>query len=295
MKINTGTIIGNRYKITEKIGNGATAEVFKAVDLENNQEVALKVSVPNPSVSNNQKRFLMEAQILLSLNNKNIVKVYDVLGYGERTAIVMEFIDGKDLAWFLKQNKTITEKKAVKIVLQTINGLKDLHKQNIMHRDIKPSNIMIDRAGVVKLMDFGVAQIDENQDLTKEGSVIGTPEYIAPEILNGTFKASQLTEIYSLGILLYKLVTKTNPFQGSSDQATARKVLDGDYLKANEYDPRIDIVLSNIIDKMMAYEYVDRYQSLEELEEELNKYLRGEIKPPETKKKISLFRKRKED
>ena len=295
MAIKANTLIEDRYKIIEKIGHGSTAEVFKAKDLKTNKLVALKISIPFATVSNNQQRFLLEAEILLKLDNPNVVKVYGVTKYDDRTIIIMEFINGKDLNYYLKQDKLFTEVQSVRLILQTINGLKDLHKLNIMHRDIKPSNIMLGSDGRVKLMDFGIAQIDENQGLTKEGRVIGTPEYIAPEILNGTFKASQITEIYSLGVLLYKLVTGVIPFLGNTDQETAQLAIIGDHLTANEVDPKIDIVLSNIIEKMIAYEHVERYQSLDELEVELTKYLKGEIKAPETKKKISLFRKRKED
>ena len=295
MAIKENTLIEDRYKIIEKIGHGSTAEVFKAKDLKTNKDVALKVSIPFASVSNNQQRFLLEAEILLKLDNPNVVKVYGVTKHEDRTIIIMEFINGKDLNYYLKQDKLFNEVQSVKLIIQTINGLKDLHKLKIMHRDIKPSNIMLGSDGRVKLMDFGIAQIDENQGLTKEGSVIGTPEYIAPEILNGTFKASQITEIYSLGILLYKLVTGVIPFLGNTDQETAKLAILGDHLTANEVDPKIDIILSNIIEKMIAYEHVERYQSLEELEIELVKYLKGEIKLPETKKKMSLFRKRKED
>ena len=295
MAIKAGTIIKNRYKVIEKIGNGSTAEVFKALDIKTNKNVALKVSIPNASVSNNKERFLLEAEILLKLDNPNVVKVFGLTKYEDRTIIIMEFINGKDLNWYLKQDKNFDEKKSVKLILQTINGLKDLHELKIMHRDIKPSNIMIGNDGKVKLMDFGIAQIDENQGLTKEGSIIGTPEYIAPEILTGKFKASQITEIYSLGVLLYKLVTTLLPYQGYTDQETAQLAIEGDHLTANEVDPKVDIVLSNIIEKMIAYEAVDRYQSLEELSIELQKYLRGEIQAPVEKKKLGLFRKRKED
>ena len=295
MEIRKNIILNERYQVIEKLGQGATAEVWKALDLETKKEVAIKASFPDAMVSNAAERARIEADILLKLDNQNVVKAYDTFEVDGRVVVVMELIRGEDLNVYLKREKIFTEKQSVKLILQTINGLKALHKLGIMHRDIKPSNLMLGRDGMIKLMDFGIAQIDERQGLTREGRVIGTPEYIAPEILTGKFKASQTTEIYSLGIMLYKLVTNTVPFHGAIDQETAKLAIIGEHLTANEQDPRVDLILSNIIEKMIAYDAVDRYQTLEDVEVELNKYLKDEIKAPETKKKISLFRKRKED
>jgi serine/threonine-protein kinase len=280
-----------------QIGAGSTAIVYLANDQKTKKEVALKVEKAETTVSNNHKRFEQEAKLLVDLDNKNIVKAYDIFREDKATIIVMEYLKGFELQRYLTQKVKIEAKEAAGIILQIINALKDLHAQGAMHRDLKPQNIFMTPEGTIKLMDFGIAQVSEDQDLTRHNSVIGTVGYMAPELLTKKVKANPKTEIYALGVVLYKMIIGYLPFSGDSDLELAGNIINGTASVAKEVDNKIDSLISDVVSKMMARNYINRYQTLGEVENVLKAYINGtltEVDTGSSKKTKGLFRRRKE-
>ncbi len=257
MEFKKGTIINNKYEILGLIGKGASAKVFLSKDLESNMRVALKIQNVEEEFSNMDKRFKIEAKTMLSLNHKNIVKTYDYFEWNGRRIIVMEYLRGKTVENMIRDNGHLSNKESANYILQILYALREMHKREIMHRDLKPANIIITLDNTVKLMDFGIVQISKNQELTKQASVIGTIQYLAPEIFKGT-KATPTSEIFSLGVLLYKMVTGVVPFRGSNPEETAKKILYDKPLPPSRVNPDVDFKLELIIMKMIEKDPYNR-------------------------------------
>ncbi len=276
VRIGLGTIINNKYEIVDMIGKGASAKVYLCNDLENNRKVALKIQNMEEEFSNMDKRFKIEAKTMLSLNHPNIVKTYDYFEWNNRRIIVMEFLRGKTLDDMIKTQGHLNHKEAANYALQVLYALKEIHMLDIMHRDLKPANIIITLDNTVKLMDFGIAQISKNQELTKQASVIGTIQYLAPEIFRGE-KASPTSEIFSLGVLLYKMVTGVVPFKGSNPEETARKIINNQPLPPSRINPDVDSKLEIIILKMLEKDQYNRVPNTDEAIVIFSKYLNKNI------------------
>ncbi len=229
-------------------------------------------------VSSPNERFLLEAETLIQFDNVNIVKVYEFFEWEGRNIIVMEYLQGTPLDRKLNYDH-IEISKAVHYIDQVLNALVDTHAANVMHRDIKPANINIEMDDTVKLMDFGTIQTSVDQDLTRQGAVIGTIQYMAPEVLRGQ-PANERSEIWSVGILFYKLVTGRLPFKTHSDQsATARTIIYEPFQNPSEFNQEIDPVLDGIIMKMLEKKSVDRYNSASDVRKALEEY--SQAKPSE--------------
>lgn len=277
MKYNRGKIINDKYQLVKFIGNGATADVYLANDLINNREVALKISKNDAKVTNNDKRFMQEAELLIKLKNKNIVNGYECFEWSDKVVISMEFVNGETLEERLKRVNRFETKVAAKHILQVISALQTLHSAGTMHRDLKPSNLLISKKEEIKLMDFGIAQVSEDQGFTKEGNIIGTIGYMAPEVIRGE-KANPLSEIYSLGVMTYKLLVGTLPFGKGKDIEVARRIIVGGANPAHEVNKKVSKEFSRVLSKMMSLNPDDRYQSLNEVKEKINAYINGELK-----------------
>ena len=263
MKI--GQIIKDRYEIVEILGEGGMAFVYKARDKQLQRDVAIKTLKPN--YVNQEKfvdRFRREAQTAANLNHPNIVQIFD-WGIEDEPYFVMEYIEGNTLTSIISGNRTVGLNDILYIGSQVANGLKEAHKRGLVHRDIKPGNIMITPDGKVKVTDFGIVSLqNEESDITKTGAVLGTASYISPEQAQGK-PVSFESDLYSLGTVLYELIAGNPPFMGDSPIATATKHLTDKPEKLSNYRKDIPRVLENAILKLLEKKPSDRFKSAEDL------------------------------
>ncbi len=263
MKI--GQIIKERYEIVEILGEGGMAFVYKARDKQLQRYVAIKTLKPN--YVNQEKfvdRFRREAQTAANLNHPNIVQIFD-WGIDDEPYFVMEYIEGNTLTSIISGNRTVGLNDILYIGSQVANGLKEAHKRGLVHRDIKPGNIMITPDGKVKVTDFGIVSLqNEESDITKTGAVLGTASYISPEQAQGK-PVSFESDLYSLGTVLYELIAGKPPFTGDSPIATATKHLTDKPEKLSNFRKDIPKALENAILKLLEKRPSDRFKSAEDL------------------------------
>ncbi|OAS83381.1 Stk1 family PASTA domain-containing Ser/Thr kinase [Metabacillus litoralis] len=264
-----GKRISGRYKILEVIGGGGMANVYLAKDMILEREVAMKVL--RFDFSNDDefiKRFRREAQSATSLAHPNVVSIYDV---GEEDGIyyiVMEYVDGQTLKQYIQQFAPIHPRKAVNIMVQIVSAIQHAHDNHIIHRDIKPHNILIDHHGNVKVTDFGIAMALSSTTITQTNSVLGSVHYLSPEQARGGL-ANNKSDIYSIGIVLFELLTGRLPFDGESAISIALKHLQSETPSPKRWNPDIPQSLENIILKATAKDSFHRYDSAEEMEKDL--------------------------
>lgn len=264
-----GKNLGN-YKIVGKLGQGGMATVYKAHELSLNRIVALKVLSSQLSEDKAYiKRFQREAQAAAQLNHPNIVQIYAI---GEEQGVhyfAMEYIKGKSLADIRQEEGVLKPEDAVPIIRQVSEALAEAHKAGLVHRDIKPSNIMIDAAGRPKVTDFGIAYVSyANTKLTRDGSIIGTPEYLSPEQCEGK-TVDQRSDIYSLGVTLYELLSGKTPYEADTPVSMLMKIVKGEFPPLREVNPNVPESLRVIVDKMMLKDVQKRYQRMEEVIKDL--------------------------
>lgn len=283
--MNQGERVSGRYKIIEKIGSGGMANVYLAMDLILEREVAVKmISLDFQNDKDSLRRFQREALSTTELTHPNIVTIYDV-GEGDRPYIVMEYVDGMDLKQYIRENHPIPYKKVINIMEQILDAIEYAHKNDVIHRDIKPHNILIDKNGNVKITDFGIAVALSQNSITQTNSLLGSVQYISPEQARGNVVTKQ-SDIYSLGIVLYELLTGTVPFQGESAVSIALKHFQTPIPSLHEFDSRIPQPLENVVLKATAKEPRHRYGTVGEMKEDLKTVLspsrRGEerFEPP---------------
>ena len=264
------TILGNRYEIIRKIGDGGMAFVYEAKDRLLNRIVAVKVLRPE-FVDDDEflGKFKREAEAVASLSHPNIVNVYDVGEDGKVHYIVMEYIDGQNLKEIIKNEGTLDEYTALDITKQIAMALSAAHKKGIIHRDIKPHNILISNEGrVVKVADFGIAKAVSNSTMTNIGSIIGSVHYFSPEQAKGKF-VSNNADLYSLGIVLYEMIIGKVPFRGDSPISIALQHINDEIEFTSEEQINIPQSVRTIIKKLTEKSSVDRYQSAEEVIEDI--------------------------
>lgn len=264
------TILGNRYEIIRKIGDGGMAFVYEAKDKLLNRTVAVKVL--RPEFVDDEEflgKFKREAEAVASLSHPNIVNVYDVGEDGKVHYIVMEFVDGQNLKEIIKNEGTLDEYTALDIAKQIAMALSAAHKKGIIHRDIKPHNILISNDGrVVKVADFGIAKAVSNSTMTNIGSIIGSVHYFSPEQAKGKF-VSNNADLYSLGIVLYEMLIGKVPFRGDSPISIALQHINDEIEFTSEEKVSIPQSVRTIIRKLTEKSSTDRYQSAEELIEDI--------------------------
>jgi len=255
-----------RYKVMAEVGRGGMGVVYKAMDKNLNRVIAIKV-LPK-SISDNPKmvkRFSIEARSAASLNHPNIVTLYDFQQGGGRSFLTMEFVEGITLKKYMGMTKKIPLINTLKIIYQCCQGLDYAHKKGIVHRDIKPSNIMINKQNVVKIMDFGLAKVAGEETITEAGSLSGTVMYMSPEQLVGE-KLEATTDIYSLGLVFYELVTGSHPFPEGD---VAYHHVHSSPKPPKEIRPEIPDVLNDIILKSITKDRTKRFQSAIEFAQSL--------------------------
>ena len=269
--IKTGTILGDRYEILEKIGTGGMAEVFKGKDHKLNRYVAVKVL--KEEFRDNDgfvKKFKEEAQAAAGLAHPNIVNVYDVGDENGIYYIVMELVEGITLKNYIERKGRLTIKEATSIAIQVSAGLEVAHNNHIVHRDIKPQNIIISREGKVKVTDFGIAKATTSQTTTS--SAMGSVHYASPEQARGGY-VDHRSAIYSLGIVMYEMVTGRVPFDGETAVTVAVKHLQEQMVPPSEYCPEIPYSLEQIIKKCTEKSPDRRYQDIGDLMADLKQSL----------------------
>lgn len=271
-----GRMLGNRYEILEKIGEGGMAKVYKARCHLLNRIVAIKILRPEFAVDEEfVKRFRRESQAAASLSHPNIVSIYDVGQDGDIYYIVMEYVKGITLKNMIIENKGplgITQ--AVDITMQVARALDHAHKNHIVHRDIKPQNILVTEDNIVKVTDFGIARAVNGSTLTYSGDVLGTAYYFSPEQARGGI-TDEKTDIYSLGIVMYEMLTGKVPFEGDSPISVALKHIQENIIPPSKFNNKIPKQLEDIILKATKKNLTLRYQNAGELLKDLETFLRN--------------------
>jgi beta-lactam-binding protein with PASTA domain/predicted Ser/Thr protein kinase len=260
-----GQRLGGRYQLEKRIGGGGMAIVYKAKDLLLHRQVAVKVLRPQFGTDEDfVNRFRREAQAVASLSHPNVVSVYDVGQDDDTHYMVMEYIEGPTLKDVINESGALPVEEAVRVAVQVCDALDHAHQNKIIHRDIKPHNILIGKNGRVKVTDFGIARAVTAATITHTNSVLGSVHYFSPEQARGGFTAEK-SDIYSLGIVLYEMVTGQLPFSGDSPITVALKHLQDPLTDPRQIDPSIPQSVENIILKALAKDPFLRYASAREM------------------------------
>ena len=270
-----GRLLGNRYEIKEKIGNGGMAMVYKAKDQVLNRFVAIKILRDEFTTDEEFiKRFSIEAQSAASITHPNIVSVYDVGNEGNLYYIVMELIKGKTLKEIIiEEGGALPWKWSTNIAIQIAAALETAHRNNIVHRDIKPHNIIITEDGIAKVTDFGIAKAVSNSTITAFGSTIGSVHYFSPEHAKGGYTDSK-SDLYSLGVVMYEMLTGKVPFDADTPVSVALKHMQEEPVAPKDINDKIPNSLNDIILKAMRKDPTLRYQSATEMLRDLNRALK---------------------
>ena len=246
-----GNVIGS-YKITDKIGEGGMGAVFKGIDTMLEREVAIKMLKPElASQPEIVERFRSEAITLAKLNHPNIATLYSFVRQGEDFFMVMEFVRGKTLDDIIRKFGAIDCNRAIALFCQALEGIDHAHRMGIVHRDIKPANIMLTDSGSIKVMDFGIARVLGTARMTRQGNIVGTVEYMAPEQVKGQ-SADARSDIYSLGILLYEMLTGRVPFESDSEFELMRAQVEDAPKPPRTLFPQIPLAVEQAIMRALA-------------------------------------------
>lgn len=267
MILRPGVYLQNRYEIIELIGSGGMSEVYRARCHKLNRFVAIKV-LKKEFCSDEEfvRKFKMEAQAAGALNHPNIVNIYDVVDEEELHYIVMELVDGITLKEYISQKGHLGSAEAVGLAIQVAQGIGAAHQRRIIHRDIKPQNMILSEDGKVKVADFGIARAVSAQTMSSQA--MGSVHYISPEQARGEF-TDERSDIYSLGITMYEMVTGRLPFNGDTAVSVALQHIDGEITPPSVYNPEIPVGLEKIILKCTEKEPDDRYESVDMLVSDL--------------------------
>ncbi len=271
-----GKLLGNRYEIVEKIGNGGMSTVYKATDKVLKRYVAVKILRDEFTTDEEfVKRFEAEAQSAARLTHANIVSIYDVGVEGNLHYIVMELIQGKTLKEIIIEERgPLPWKWSVNVAVQIASALEVAHRNNIVHRDIKPHNIIITEDGIAKVTDFGIAKAVSNSTITAFGTTIGSVHYFSPEHARGGFTDAK-SDLYSLGVVMYEMVTGRVPFDADTPVSVALKHMQEEPEEPIDINPSIPTSINKIIMKALQKDTTLRYQSSTEMLRDLKKSLKN--------------------
>ncbi|GFZ29683.1 protein kinase [Clostridium zeae] len=266
-----GKVLGERYEILEKIGEGGMSYVYKAKCHKLKRFVAVKIL--KDSFTNNEEiieKFKREATAIANLTNPNIVNILDVGTQDNIHYIVMEYVKGKNLKEIINEHGKFSYESAISIASKVANALDCAHRNNIIHRDIKPQNILVTEEGIVKVTDFGIAKSTDSSTITYTNSVMGSAHYFSPEQAKGSYIDCR-TDLYSLGVVLYEMVTGRVPFDGESPVAVALKHIQEEVVPPKNINSKIPDSLNTLILKATEKEPIKRYQSAKEMIGDLEK------------------------
>lgn len=274
-ELTTGFTFANRYQIIEELGKGGMGKVYKVLDKETNEKVALKLIKPEIAADEKTiERFRNELTTARKISQKYVCRMYDLNREEGSYFITMEYVPGEDLKDFMKRSGQLAVGTVIRIIKQVCEGLEEAHRLGIVHRDLKPSNIMIDKEGNARIMDFGIARSLEAKGITGAGVMIGTPEYMSPEQAE-VKEVDQRSDIYSLGVILYEMVTGRVPFEGETPLGIAMKHKIEMPKDPRELNDQIPEAISHLILKCMEKEREKRYQEAEEILSELKNIEEG--------------------
>ncbi|MGZ5479415.1 MAG: protein kinase domain-containing protein [Candidatus Aminicenantales bacterium] len=270
-----GTEFAGRYRILDELGRGGMGRVYKALDREISEAIALKVLVPAFSADEKMiERFRNELKLARRISHKNVCRIFD-LGNCEGTYyITMEFVPGDNLKSIIQMMGPPAPPRALAVAGQVCDGLAEAHRLGVVHRDLKSSNIMIDREGSARIMDFGIARAAETKGLTDHGAMVGTPEYMAPEQVEGK-DVDLRADIYSLGIILFEMATGKVPFEGKTPLSVALQQKSARPSDPRDLNGQTPSGLSGIIFKCLEKDPAARYQKIEDLAADLHGIAEG--------------------
>lgn len=270
-----GRLLGNRYLIQERIGEGGMAVVYRAQDQRLRREVAVKV-LREPYASDPEfvRRFRQEAHAAASLSHPHVAAVYDVGSDGDVDYIVMELLPGRTLRDVLREQGPLPLERAVEIAIQVARALQHAHERGLIHRDIKPQNILFTPDEQVKVADFGIARAFGGSSATETGTILGSVHYMSPEQVAGE-PVGPPSDIYSLGVVLYEMLTGQRPYEGASPLEIAQKHLQGSFTPPHQVRPEIPPALAAIVQKAMARLPSHRFASAREMEQALRGWQPG--------------------
>jgi tetratricopeptide (TPR) repeat protein/tRNA A-37 threonylcarbamoyl transferase component Bud32 len=274
-ELTTGSTFSGRYQIIEELGKGGMGKVYKANDIDIKEKVAIKLI--KPEISTDKKtieRFQNELKFARKIRHKNVCQMYDLNKEAGTYYITMEYVSGEDLKSFIRRSKQLAMGTAIAIAKQVSEGLAEAHTLGVVHRDLKPSNIMIDRDGNARIMDFGIARSLEAKGITGAGVMIGTPEYMSPEQVEGK-EVDQRSDLYSLGVILYEMVTGRVPFEGDTPFTIGVKHKSEIPRNPEELNSQIPDDLSRLILKCLEKDKEKRCQSAGEVRAELESIEKG--------------------
>ena len=274
-ELTRGTTFATRYEVIEELGSGGMGKVYRVFDKKIEEEVALKLI--RPEISSDKKtieRFRNELKVSRKIAHRNVCKMYDLGEEGETHYITMEYVPGESLKSMIGMMGQLSAGQVIFIAKQVCEGLAEAHRLGVVHRDLKPSNIIIDREGNTRIMDFGIARSLRAEGITGPGKIIGTPEYMSPEQVDGK-EVDQRSDIYSLGVILYEMTTGRLPFKGDTPLSIALKHKTETPKDPREINIQIPEDLSRLILRCMNKDKEKRYQEAKELLAELVKIEEG--------------------
>ena len=270
-----GKLLGNRYEIIEKIVNGGITTVYRAMDKVLKRHVAVKILRDEFTTDEEFiRRFEAEAQSAARLTHANIVSIYDVGVEGNLYYIVMELIQGKTLKEIIIEERgPLPWKWSINVAIQIASALEMAHRNNIIHRDIKPHNIIITEDGIAKVTDFGIAKAVSNSTITAFGTTIGSVHYFSPEHARGGYTDAK-SDLYSLGVVLYEMLTGRVPFDADTPVSVALKHMQEEAEEPVEVNPNIPSAINKIIIRAMQKDTTIRYQTATEMLTDLKRALK---------------------
>ncbi|MGB9005218.1 MAG: protein kinase [Candidatus Aminicenantales bacterium] len=274
-ELTTGTTFAGRYQIIEELGHGGMGRVYKVFDSDIKEKIALKLLRPEIALDKETvERFSNELKLARKISHRNVCRMFD-LGKAEGTTfITMEFVPGEDLKKFIRKTGQLGAGRTVSIAKQVCEGLAEAHHLGVVHRDLKPQNIMVDEDGNARIMDFGIARSIKAKGITGAGVMIGTPEYMSPEQVEGK-EVDERTDIYSLGVILFEMVTGHVPFEGDTPFTIGVKHKSERPRNPRELNTQLPEDLSRVILRCLEKDRAKRYQTAEELRTDLEKVEQG--------------------
>ncbi len=262
IEISSGCLVSDRYRIHDLIGEGGMGAVYRCTDLVLDETVALKfLGGRSPTDPRIVARFIAEVKAVRRIQHRSVVHGYDIGQWGPHRYLVMQYIDGKSLSAVLAERGRLPLAEVLPLITQVIAGVKAAHDEGIVHRDLKADNILVDRQGRAYILDFGISHSKDDAHVTLAGDVLGSPLYIAPEQAQGR-EVDHRADIYSLGVILFELLTGGLPYSGNDPLAVALKHVTNPPVSPRSRDPSIPVQVDRVILRCLQKQPADRYEEV---------------------------------